>query len=251
MRFEFGGYGICLTLLGCGVGPLAYLHGDSPFRRDRRYFHWTRHRKRRSGTPAPPDAVPSVRAGFQVPPSKGTGPTSTTSVALFLAPARPQKEKTKAGRRGVRRDFLVHNTLLLSPTPYPVFVLGSKYPRVRGPVPQALRQWPCSLHRRGPRRRKRKQDAGAFGVTFWYTTPLAYSSSVSSPLKYRSLSGGRPNWPLTASISVSRTNPSSGLPNPRSHSPYTKLKPRRDLHSSNDDDQPGCAGESLSSVLGE
>ena len=32
---------------------------------------------------------------------------------------------------------------------------------------------------------------------------------------------------------------------------HTKLKPRWDLHSSNDDDQPGCAGESLSSVLGE
>ena len=31
----------------------------------------------------------------------------------------------------------------------------------------------------------------------------------------------------------------------------TKLKPRWDVHLSGDDDQLGCAGESLSSVLGE
>ena len=30
-----------------------------------------------------------------------------------------------------------------------------------------------------------------------------------------------------------------------------KLKPRWDVHLSGDDDQLGCAGESLSSVLGE
>ena len=31
----------------------------------------------------------------------------------------------------------------------------------------------------------------------------------------------------------------------------TKLKPRWDVHLSGEDDQLGCAGESLSSVLGE
>ena len=31
----------------------------------------------------------------------------------------------------------------------------------------------------------------------------------------------------------------------------TKLKPRWDVHLSGDDDQLGCAGKSLSSVLGE
>ena len=33
--------------------------------------------------------------------------------------------------------------------------------------------------------------------------------------------------------------------------PGAKLKPRWDVHLSGDDDQPGYAGESLSSVLGE
>ena len=33
--------------------------------------------------------------------------------------------------------------------------------------------------------------------------------------------------------------------------PETKLKPRWDVHLSGDGDQLGCAGESLSSVLGE
>ena len=42
-------------------------------------------------------------------------------------------------------------------------------------------------------------------------------------------------------------SPGSGRPAPGA----PKLKPRWDVHSSGDDDQMGCAGESLSSVLGE
>ena len=40
-------------------------------------------------------------------------------------------------------------------------------------------------------------------------------------------------------------------PSPRSRRRSTKLKPRWDVHLSGDDEQLGCAGESLSSVLGE
>ena len=59
---------------------------------------------------------------------------------------------------------------------------------------------------------------------------------VGEPVEYRSGQSLRPETSVDSS---------------KGRLVVTKLKPRWDVHLSGDDDQPGCAGEFLSSVLGE